>query len=69
MLIGYARVSTGEQNPDLQQRALKAAGCERVFEDQVPNRGGGNGQALTSKSADAGKAPQGDASADAKRKR
>lgn len=33
MKIGYARVSTDEQNLDLQRAALEAAGCERVFED------------------------------------
>ena len=32
-LVGYARVSTGDQNPDLQRDALAAAGCARVFED------------------------------------
>jgi DNA invertase Pin-like site-specific DNA recombinase len=31
MLIGYARVSTQEQNPDLKIDALKAAGCEKVY--------------------------------------
>jgi len=34
MLIGYARVSTGEQNLALQRSALEAAGCEHVFEDR-----------------------------------
>lgn len=35
MLIGYARVSTQDQNPDLQRDALLAAGCERVLVDAV----------------------------------
>ena len=33
MLIGYARVSTEDQNLDLQKDALTKAGCERVLED------------------------------------
>lgn len=32
--VGYARVSTREQNPDSQEAALRAAGCERVFVDR-----------------------------------
>ena len=35
MKIGYARVSTKEQNLDLQLKALREAGCERVYQEKV----------------------------------
>jgi len=35
MDVGYARVSTLEQNLDLQKDALTKAGCERIFTDRI----------------------------------
>lgn len=35
MKVGYARVSTTDQNLDLQRDALQQAVCDRVFEDQA----------------------------------
>jgi DNA invertase Pin-like site-specific DNA recombinase len=35
MLVGYARVSTAEQNLDLQIDALEKAGCEKIFTEKM----------------------------------
>ena len=35
MIYGYARVSTAAQDETGQVRELKAAGCEKIFRDEI----------------------------------
>ena len=35
MLIGYARVSTQDQNLDMQIQALEKAGCETIYSEKI----------------------------------
>lgn len=35
MIIGYARVSTQEQNLDRQIDGLRAAGCEKIYQEKI----------------------------------
>ncbi|MGP6192139.1 MAG: recombinase family protein [Vulcanimicrobiaceae bacterium] len=38
MKIGYARVSTAEQNLDLQRDALNGVGCKRIYEEHASGK-------------------------------
>ncbi len=35
MIIGYTRVSTQDQNLNLQIETLTRAGCEKIYEDKI----------------------------------
>ncbi len=35
MFIGYVRVSTNDQNTELQRKSLISSGCEQIFEDKI----------------------------------
>ncbi|TDB48212.1 recombinase family protein [Photorhabdus khanii] len=38
MKVGYIRVSTNDQNSDLQRNALISINCEHIFEDKISGR-------------------------------
>ncbi|CAM4040089.1 putative DNA invertase [Xenorhabdus thuongxuanensis] len=40
--IGYIRVSTTDQNSDLQRNALMAANCNSIFEDRISGKTANN---------------------------
>jgi len=35
MKIGYARISTKDQNLELQKEALEKVGCDKIYEDNL----------------------------------
>jgi DNA invertase Pin-like site-specific DNA recombinase len=47
MLVGYARVSSAGQSLEVQREQLRAAGCERIFEEKRSGRRATDRPALT----------------------
>jgi len=38
MIFGYARVSTSEQNIDIQIDSLRGADCERIYQEKLSSK-------------------------------
>lgn len=38
MIVGYARVSTQDQNPEFQVDALEKVGCEQIFQEKITGK-------------------------------
>lgn len=41
MLVGYARVSTKDQNPQMQIDSLTKAGCEKIYQEKASGSSNG----------------------------
>lgn len=47
MLVGYGRVSSTSQSLEIQQEALAAAGCEKIFSEKMSGRSADDREQLT----------------------
>lgn len=54
MNIGYARVSTEEQNLDMQVQALEAGGCAAVYRDDGVSGAGTTRASIRARGGDGG---------------